>query len=87
MTSQAVNGKDEEEGTIQYYRPGNRGKKLRVVVEQPLSSLTSRPTMWPLVQFNDDVEVQIVMNSTLNRFVFHVDDLDRYGLNKSYKKV
>ena len=38
-------------------RPSNRGKKLRIVVEQPLSSLTQRPTLWPLVQFDPDCEV------------------------------
>jgi hypothetical protein len=42
---------------LEFCRPKNRGKKLRVVVENPLSNLTQRPTLWPMVQFSDDTEV------------------------------
>ncbi|KAJ3302453.1 hypothetical protein HDV03_004941 [Kappamyces sp. JEL0829] len=49
----------ETEFELEFSRPKNRGKKLRVVVEQPISSLTLRPTLWPLVQFSDDTEVNI----------------------------
>lgn len=36
-------------------RPGNRGNKLRT--KQSISNLTSRPTLNPIIQFHDDLEL------------------------------
>lgn len=51
---------------LQYYRPANRGKKLRVVVDQAISSLTLRPMLWPAVQFSDDTEVLLLVGCVCN---------------------